>query len=123
MQPWAGSLTSAGHPTIRRGSRAGRQTGGCPYADAHEELRQYTQVYALLCAYRDNLPAFGERMEVAAAIVRRSGDGHFSALDLQELMRATAEAQGRLALPLRLLHSAQHGLREQLTTSGAHSAH
>lgn len=89
----------------------------------HEELRHYAQVYALLGAYRDNLPAFGERMEVAAATVRRSDDGHFSALDLQELMRATAAAQRRLGLPLRLLHSAQHGQRELLRTSGAHSAH
>jgi hypothetical protein len=77
----------------------------------HEELRQYAHVYAVLGAFMDNLPAFGERMELAAAIVRRSGDGSFSPAELQELMSATSEAQGRLALQVRLLHYAQLGLQ------------
>jgi hypothetical protein len=57
------------------------------------------------------LPAFGTRMEVARAIAERAPDGNLSSRDVEELMSATSEAQGRLALLIRLLHYAKDGLQ------------
>ena len=58
------------------------------------------------------LPAFGARMEVAGAIARRSGDGNLSSREIEELMSATSEAQGRLALLIKLTHYARADLKD-----------
>jgi len=78
----------------------------------HDELRRYSHVYAVLAAFMDALPAFGARMEVAGAIARRARDGNLSSRDIEELMSATSEAQGRVALLSRLLHYAKDGLQD-----------
>jgi hypothetical protein len=77
----------------------------------HDELRRYSHVYAVLAAFMDALPAYGTRMEVARAIVLRAPDGNLSSRDIEELMSATSEAQGRLALVRRLLNYARDGLK------------
>ena len=60
----------------------------------------------------EELPAFGARMEVAGAIARRSVDGNLSSRDIEELMSATSEVQGRLALLIRLLRYAKHDMQD-----------
>jgi hypothetical protein len=50
-------------------------------------------------------------MEVAAAIARRAPEGNLSSQGIVELMSATSEAQGRVALLRRLLHYARDGLQ------------
>ena len=78
----------------------------------HDELRRYARVYAVLAAFMEALPAFGARMEVAGAIARRSVDGNLSSRDIEELMSATSEAQGRLALLIKLLHYARDDMQD-----------
>jgi hypothetical protein len=78
----------------------------------HDELRRYSHVYAVLTPFMDALPAFETRMEVAGAIARRARDGNLSSWDIEELMSATSEAQGRVALLSRLLHYANDGLQD-----------
>jgi hypothetical protein len=78
---------------------------------SHDELRRYAHVYAVLAAFMDALPKFGTDMEVAAAIARRSPDGNFSPREIEELMSATSQAQGRLALLIRLLQYGREGLQ------------
>jgi hypothetical protein len=84
----------------------------------HDELRRYAHLYAVLAAFMDALPAFGTRMEVARAIAERAPDGNLSSRDIEELMSATSEAQGRLALLIKLLQYASDGLQRITPTTG-----
>jgi hypothetical protein len=63
----------------------------------------------------DALPAFGSRMEVARAIARREPDGDLPPQEIKELMSATSEAQGRLALLVRLLKYAKSDMEDART--------
>lgn len=90
--------------------QAAKQSGSLSLMP-HDELRRYSHVYAVLAAFMDALPAFGTRMEVARAIAERAPDGNLSSRDVEELISATSEAQGRLALLSRLLHYAKDGLQ------------
>lgn len=90
--------------------QAAKQSGSLSLMP-HAELSRYAHVYAVLAAFMDVLPAFGTRMEVAAAIARRAPDGDLSPKDVEELMSATSEAQGRVALLSRLLGYARDGLQ------------
>jgi hypothetical protein len=78
----------------------------------HDELQRYVYFYEVLAAFMDALPVFGTRLEVAGAIARRSPDGSFSSREIEELMSATSEAQGHLALLSRLLSYAQEDLKQ-----------
>jgi hypothetical protein len=78
----------------------------------HDELSRYSHVYAVLAAFMDALPAYGTRMEVARAIAQRAPDGSLSSRDIEELISATSEAQGRLALVIKLLRYARDGLQD-----------
>jgi hypothetical protein len=49
-------------------------------------------------------------MEVAGAIARRVPDGDLPLREIEELMSATSEAQGRLALLIRFLKYAKSDL-------------
>ena len=49
--------------------------------------------------------------EVAGAIARRAPDGRFSPQDIDELISATSNAQGKLAFAERLLQFEQAGLK------------
>jgi hypothetical protein len=91
--------------------QAAKQSGSLSLMP-HDELRRYAHVYAVLAAFMDALPAFGTRMEVAGAIARRAPNGNLSSQDIEELMSATSEAQGRVALLRRLLHYANDGLQD-----------
>ncbi len=91
--------------------QAAKQSGSLSLMP-HDELRRYSHVYAVLAAFMDALPAFGTRMEVARAIAGRAPDGNLSSRDIEELISATSEAQGRVALLSRLLHYARDGLQE-----------
>ena len=90
--------------------QAAKQSGSLSLMP-HDELRRYAHVYAVLAAFMDALPVFGTRMEVAGAIARRAPDGNLSSQDIAELMSATSEAQGRVALLRRLLQYARDGLQ------------
>jgi hypothetical protein len=89
------------HDTQDGGWQAAKQSGALSLMP-HEELRRYTRVYTVLAAVMDALPAFGARMEVAGAIARRVPNGDLPVREIEELMSATSEAQGRLALLRRL---------------------
>jgi hypothetical protein len=91
------------------GWQAAKQSGALSLMP-HEELRRYTRVYTVLAAVMDALPAFGARMEVAGAIARRVPDGDLPVREIEELMSATSEAQGRLALLIGLLKYAKSDL-------------
>ncbi len=56
-------------------------------------------------------------MEVAREIAERAPDGNFSSRDIEELLSATSEAQGRLALLIKLLHYASDGLQRITATT------
>jgi hypothetical protein len=91
--------------------QAAKQSGSLSLMP-HDELRRYARVYAVLAAFMEALPAFGARMEVAGAIARRSADGNLSSREIEELMSATSEAQGRLALLIKLTHYARADLKD-----------
>jgi hypothetical protein len=91
--------------------QAAKQSGSLSLMP-HDELRRYSHLYAVLAAFMEALPAFGTRMEVAGAIARRAPDGNLSSRDIEELISATSEAQGRVALLSRLLHYAKDGLQD-----------
>jgi hypothetical protein len=111
--PAAMKLDYTWHPndTQDGGWQAAKQSGALSLMP-HEELRRYTRVYTVLAAITDALPAFGARMEVAGAIARRVPDGDLPLREIEELMSATSEAQGRLALLIRLLKYAKSDLEE-----------
>jgi hypothetical protein len=93
--------------------QAAKQSGSLSLMP-HDELSRYSHVYAVLAAFMDALPAYGTRMEVARAIAQRAPDGSLSSRDIEELISATSEAQGRLALLIKLLHYARDGLQDGL---------
>jgi hypothetical protein len=111
--PVAMKLDYTWHPddTQDGGWQAAKQSGALSLMP-HEELRRYTRVYTVLAAFMDALPAFGARMEVAGAIARRVPDGDLAVREIEDLMSATSEAQGRLALLIRLLKYAKSDLEE-----------
>jgi hypothetical protein len=111
--PVAMKLDYTWHPNDTQDGRwqAAKQSGALSLMP-HEELRRYTRVYTVLAAIMDALPAFGARMEVAGAIARRVPDGDLPLREIEELMSATSEAQGRLALLIRLLKYAKSDLED-----------
>ena len=111
--PVAMKLDYTWHPndTQDGGWQAAKQSGALSLMP-HKELRRYTRVYTVLAAFMDALPAFAARMEVAGAIARRVPDGDLPVREIEELMSATSEAQGRLALLIRLLKYAKSDLEE-----------
>jgi hypothetical protein len=96
--------------------QAAKQSGSLSLMP-HDELRRYAHLYAVLAAFMDALPAFGTRMEVARAVAERAPDGNLSSRDIEELMSATSEAQGGLALLINFLHYASDGLRRITPTT------
>jgi hypothetical protein len=111
--PVAMKLDYTWHPNDTQDGawQAAKQSGALSLMP-HEELRRYTRVYTVLAAIMDALPAFGARMEVAGAIARRVPDGDLPLREIEELMSATSEAQGRLALLIRLLKYAKSDLED-----------
>jgi hypothetical protein len=78
----------------------------------HAELRNYVYVYAVFGAFMDALTATNAQMEIAGAIAGRMPDGQLSPRDVEELITATSESQGRLAFVGKLLSFEEIGLKK-----------
>jgi hypothetical protein len=77
----------------------------------HAELHHYIYDYAVFAAFMDALTAANVQMEVAGAMARRAPAGSLSPRDVEELITATSESQGKLAFAARLLSFEQAGLK------------
>jgi hypothetical protein len=76
----------------------------------HAEVRRYTYVYEVFGAFMDALIQTNVQMDIAGAIARRAPDGTLSPRDVDELITATSEAQGKLTNTARVLQFEQKGL-------------
>jgi hypothetical protein len=77
----------------------------------HKELYGYTYVYEAIAAVMEGLTDLGARLHVANAIYWRAPDGNFTPRDLEELISATSEVQGKAAFGIELLHYEDMGLK------------
>jgi hypothetical protein len=77
----------------------------------HNELYGYTYVHEAIAAVMEGLTDLGGRLRVANAIYRRAPDGNFTPRDLEELISATSELQGKAAFGIELLHYEDIGLK------------
>jgi len=77
----------------------------------HPELQKYVYVYEVFTGFMYALVASNVQMEVAGAIARCAPDGNLSARDIEELITATSEAQGKLAFVARLREFEELGLK------------
>jgi len=75
-------------------------------------LQRYTYVYVVFGAFMDALTAMNMQMDAAAAITRRAPDGALSPRDVDELVTATSDAQGKLAFTARMLQFGERGLAQ-----------
>jgi hypothetical protein len=78
----------------------------------HAELQRYTYVYAVFGAFMDALTPMNMQMDAAAAITRRAPDGALSPHDVDELVTATSDAQGKLTFTARMLQFEERGLAQ-----------
>ena len=81
---------------------------------AHDELHYYVYIYEDIAIIMEQLSELGARMEVAAAIARRSPDGNLTPRDIEELITATSEAQGKLAYSSLLLRLEENALQKKV---------
>jgi hypothetical protein len=77
----------------------------------HNELYGYTYVHEAIAAVMEGLTDLGARLRVANAIYRRAADGNSTPRDLDELISATSEVQGKAAFGIELLHYEDIGLK------------
>lgn len=77
----------------------------------HDELRGYVYDYAVFGAFMDALTAANTEMEVAAAISRRAPNGDLTRRDIDDLIAATSDSQGKLALAAKFLEFEKLGLQ------------
>jgi hypothetical protein len=63
----------------------------------HAELQNYAHLYAVMGSFMEAVTALDMQMDAAGAIARRSPDGILSPRDIDELITATSDAQGKLA--------------------------
>lgn len=75
------------------------------------ELYGYTYVHEAIAAVMEGLTDLAARLRVANAIYRRAPDGNFTPRDLEELISATSEVQGKAAFGIELLHYEDIGLK------------
>jgi hypothetical protein len=61
----------------------------------------------------EQMSELGARMELAAAIARRSPDGNLTPRDIEELTAATSEAQAKLAYSTLLLRLEENALQKK----------
>ena len=80
---------------------------------AHDELHYYVYIYEDIAIIMEQLSELGARMEVASAIARRSPDGNLTPRDIEELITATSEAQGKLAYSSLLLRLEENALQKK----------
>jgi hypothetical protein len=81
---------------------------------AHDELHYYVYIYEDIAIIMEQLSELGARMEVASAIARRSPDGNLTPRDIEELITATSEAQGKVAYSTLLLRLEENALQKKV---------
>ena len=77
---------------------------------AHEELKKYTYAYSGIHAFMEAGKALAAQMDMAGSIAQRSPDGTLLPADIQNLIAATSECQGKLAYATRVLQIEEFGL-------------
>lgn len=76
----------------------------------HDELHKYVYDYAVFAAFMDALTSTNVAMEVANAIAHRAPNDSLSKRDIEELISATSDSQGKLAFAAKLLGFEKIGL-------------
>ena len=69
----------------------------------YDEMEDHNYMYELLGDLMDSVIGFTSPIEIAAAIARRSPDGNLTPQDIEALITATSEAQGKVAITAMLL--------------------
>lgn len=77
----------------------------------HDELRGYVYDYAVFTAFMDALTSANTEIEIAAAISHRAPNGDLSRKDIEDLIAATSDSQGKLALAAKFLEFEILGLQ------------
>jgi hypothetical protein len=88
-----------------------RQSGALSLM-SHEELARYAYFYEGVTAFQETAKALAVQVDIAGAIARRSPGGVLGAGEIQELISATSECQGRLAYLLKILTLEEAGLQK-----------
>jgi len=81
---------------------------------AHDELHYYVYIYEDIAIIMEQLSELGAKMELPSAIARRSPDGNLTPRDIEELITATSEAQGKLAYSTLLLRLEENALQKKI---------
>jgi hypothetical protein len=69
----------------------------------YDEMEVHNYFYELLGDLMDSVVAFTAPLKIAAAIASRSPDGNLAPQDIEALVTATSEAQGKVAITAMLL--------------------
>jgi hypothetical protein len=69
----------------------------------YDEMENHNYLYELLGDLMDSVVGFTSPIEIAAAIGKRSPDGSLAQQDIEALVTATSEAQGKVAITAMLL--------------------
>jgi hypothetical protein len=81
----------------------------------HGELKRYTYLYDGIAAVMDAATAFAMQTDMASSLAQRSPDAKLLPGDIQELIAATAQCQGKLAFFTTLLQIEKVGLDSAMT--------
>jgi hypothetical protein len=95
--------------------QAARQSGALELMP-RDELRHYAFVYHATDDFMAALNPATSQLEVAGAIAQRAAYGALTPRDMEDLLMATSEAQGRLAFAERILQFEQIGLKRALSS-------
>ena len=77
------------------------------------ELYRYTYIHEGIAAIMEALTELAARMSVASAIAKRAPEGDFTPPDVEDLITATSEVQGRLEFVTSLLQIEKIGLSRE----------
>jgi hypothetical protein len=77
------------------------------------ELYRYTYIHEGIAAVMDALTELAARMSVASAIAKRAPEADFTPRDVEDLITATSEVQGRLEFVTSLLQLEKIGLNRE----------
>ncbi|HEY2683017.1 MAG TPA: hypothetical protein VGI93_05875 [Steroidobacteraceae bacterium] len=83
----------------------------------YDEIESHNYFYELLDDTMASIVGFTTPLKVAEAISRRSPDGNLAPQDVEALIAATSEAQGKVAITAMLLRIEQNSLQEQASVS------
>jgi hypothetical protein len=79
----------------------------------YDEIEGHNYFYELLGDIMESVIGFTSPLKVAEAISRRSSNGNLTPQDVQALIAATSEAQGKVAITAMLLGIEQNSLQDQ----------